>query len=152
MNEVAFTYAQRLETRLTELMTVKGANFEEKIRGCHEGCLPDGTAGLLLSIASDPVLKDSRDATLDALLDFMYRCGQAHEQLEDLGRGRLAETIAFVQSDGTSVEELETIDMDALARFAAMRDLVLKTVADYTLKFLLVSAVLLILGLSLGLI
>jgi len=48
--------------------------------------------------------------------------------------------------------ELEKNDLDAIARFVKLRDQFLKTVADYTLKFLLVSAILLVLGLSFGLI
>ena len=85
-------------------------------------------------------------------VEFAFRCGQAYERLESLARSRLAANIDFLAPDGSPPPELEKNDYDALARFVALRDQLLRTVADYTLKFLLVSAILLVLGLSLGLI
>ena len=52
----------------------------------------------------------------------------------------------FLDPDGTPPLELDKSDLDAIARFVSLRDQFLRTVADYTLKFLLVSVILLVLG------
>lgn len=152
MSENASNYARNLQARLAAAIPAEGVNLQEKVRACGDGGLPDELATLLKSIVEDPVLASSEyGATPENWMSFAFRCGQAHEMLGTLARGK-ADNIVFVRPDGTSIEALENIDIDTLAKFAALRDRILKTVADYTLKFLLVSAVLTIIGLSLGLI
>ena len=99
------------------------------------------------SAASDVYKRQGKD-----WVEFAFLCGQAYERLESFVQSRLAANIAFHAPDGTLPLELEGKDFANLARFVALRDRVLRTVADYTLKFLLVSVILLVIGLSLGLI
>jgi hypothetical protein len=139
---------QRLESLLAEGFSAGGGSLEAKLRLVgHE--LPDDLRALLLNLALRPERKAEGE---DDSVEFAFRCGQAYERLDSLARSRLAATIDFHAPDGSPPPELEKDDYDALARFVALRDQLLRTVADYTLKFLLVSTILLVIGLSLGLI
>jgi hypothetical protein len=144
-------YAQELENRLAEEFAARGANMREKAQSLGS-TLPPELMRLLTSLAQDSDRLREIEAPPELALDFVFRCGCIHEQLHLLNQKRIAEDMVGLQPDGTPSPELEASDLDALARFIVLRDQFLKTVADYTLKFLLVSAVLLILGLSLGLI
>lgn len=137
----------KLETLLAEGFSVEGVGLEAKTRAAG-GELPEDLRTLLLVLAREA---ESAGEGGDPL-GFAFRCGQAHERLESLAQSRLAANIAFLGADGSPPLELEDKDLDAIARFVKLRDQILKTVADYTLKFLLVSVVLLVLGLSLGLV
>jgi hypothetical protein len=136
----------RLEALLAEDFSAAGGGLEAKLRSVG-GELPDDLRESLRQLA-----QESGGLDQDGAVQFAFRCGQAHERLETLAQSRLAANIAFLGPDGTPPPDLEKNDLDAIARFVKLRDRLLKTVADYTLKFLLVSAVLLVLGLSLGLI
>lgn len=140
---------ERLEALLTEGLLAKGDDLEAKLHSVGEE-LPDDLRELLSELAKDSGGLDNADKA-DAI-QFAFRCGLAHERLETLAQNRLAANIAFLAPNGNPPLELEKTDLDAIARFVALRDKILKTVADYTLKFLLVSIILLALGLSLGLI
>lgn len=132
----------KLETLLADGFSATGEGLAAKVHSLGAE-LPDDLKALLLGLADG----EGGDA-----VGFAFRCGQAHERLESLAQSRLAANIAFLGTDGTPPLELEKNDLDAIARFVQLRDQVLKTVADYTLKFLLVSAVLLAIGLALGLV
>ncbi len=134
----------KLETLLVEGFSAEGDDFAAKVRGLGHD-LPEDLRDLLLELAGEQNRQGSS-------LAFAFRCGQAYERLESLAQSRLAAHIAFLDPDGTPPLELEKNDLDAIARFVNLRNRFLKTVADYTLKFLLVSVILLVLGLSLGLI
>ena len=136
----------RLEALLAEGFSAEGDGLEAKLRSVGAE-LPDDLRELLRQLA-----KESGSLDKEGAIQFAFRCGQAHERLESLAQSRLAANIAFLGSDGTPPLELEQNDLDAIARFVKLRDQILKTVADYTLKFLLVSVILLALGMSLGLI
>jgi len=146
MNESTGYLIERLEALLAEGFSAEGVGLEAKLRGLGRE-LPDDLRELLRQLAAE-----GSGLAPSSAVDFAFRCGQAYERLETLAQSRLAANIAFLGPDGTAPLELEKNDLDAIARFIAMRDQFLKTVADYTLKFLLVSAILLVLGLSLGLI
>lgn len=137
----------KLESLLAEGFAAEGEGLEGKL--CALGAeLPEELRESLGRLA-----KESAGLDAAGLVEFAFRCGQAHERLETLAQSRLAVNIAFLGADGTPPPlELETHELGAIARFVRWRDALLKTVADYTLKFLLVSAILLVLGLSLGLI
>jgi hypothetical protein len=139
---------QRLDSLLAEGFSAEGGSLEDKLRRTGQE-LPDDLRALLLNLALRPEGKaeDEQDS-----VEFAFRCGQAYERLESLVQSRLAANIDFLAPDGTPPPKLEKNDYDALARFVALRDQLLRTVADYTLKFLLVSVILLVIGLSLGLI
>ncbi len=136
----------RLETLLVEGFSAEGDGLEAKVHALGSE-LPEDLRELLQQLA-----KESGDLNQEGAVPFAFRCGQAHERLETLAQSRLAANIAFLDTDGIPPLELEKSDLDAIARFVRLRNQFLKTVADYTLKFLLVSVILLVLGLSLGLI
>lgn len=136
----------KLETLLADGFSASGDGLDAKLRSVGAE-LPDDLRELLQQLAEQSQSVNQEDA-----IPFAFRCGQAHERLEALVQSRLAANIAFLDADGTPPLELEKSDLDAIARFVELRNRFLATVADYTLKFLLVSAILLALGLSLGLI
>jgi len=146
MTESAGYLIDKLDALLKEGFSVEGDGLEAKVRKLGSE-LPEDLRESLRQLA-----KESNGLDKDGAIQFAFRCGQAHERLESLAQSRLAANIAFLGSDGTPPLELEQNDLDAIARFVKLRDQILKTVADYTLKFLLVSVILLALGLSLGLI
>jgi hypothetical protein len=139
----------RLESLLTEGMSAEGENLEAKLSKLGNDDLPDDLLELLQNLIQ---AHTGGDANEKDPLEFAFQCGQAYERLESLVHSRLAANIAYHSADGTPPMELERKDFDRLARFITLRNQVLKTIADYTLKFLLVSVVLLAIGLALGLI
>ncbi len=139
---------QRLETLLADGFAVGQGSLEANVRRVGND-LPDDLRDLLLNLAHGGTERE--DGENDPL-EFGFLCGQAYERLENLMHNRLAADIAFRAPDGTLPLELEKKDFAAISRFVTVRDHVLRTIADYTLKFLLVSAILLFIGLSLGLI
>lgn len=141
---------EKLETLLGEGMPVKGDTLEEKLNFLGNGDLPDDLKDMLQKLVKEPARIHT---DIQEQMEYAFQCGQAHERLENFIHGRLASNIAFHAPDGTPpLIELESKDFDTLARFVALRDNLLKTIADYTLKFLLVSVILLVIGLTLGLI
>lgn len=146
MTESTRYLIDQLEALLAEGFSAEGDGLEAKIHKLGTE-LPEDLRASLLQLVKESTRLDHATA-----LQFAFRCGQAHERLEALAQSRLAANIAYLDSDGTPPLELEQKDLDAIARFVKLRDQVLKTVADYTLKFLLVSVVILVIGLSLGLI
>ncbi|MFM8331263.1 MAG: hypothetical protein ACKN9T_06210 [Candidatus Methylumidiphilus sp.] len=146
MNESTTDLTAKLEALLAEGFAAQGDGLAAKLCSVA-GDLPEDLRDMLAQLAQGSGTVDAGGA-----VPFAFRCGLAHERLEALAQQRLAANVAFLGTDGTPAPELEKADYDALARFVRWRDHALKTVADYTLKFLLVSAVLLVLGLSLGLI
>jgi len=144
MTESTAYLIEKLETLLAEGFAAKGSDLAAQLRSVGPE-LPDDLQELLGSLAAG---QGGEDGTVS----FAFRCGQAYERLEALAQNRLAANIAFLGTDGTPPVELEKNDLEGIARFVVLRDRLLKTVADYTLKFLLVSAILLVLGVSLGLI
>ena len=138
----------RLETLLVEGFSAEGSDLDAKVRAIgHQ--LPDDLREQLQSIA-----QSHKNAGVDGNdpIEFAFRCGQAHERLANWVHSQLAANIDFLEPDGTSRADIEVKDYQALASFVAWRDQFLRTVADYTLKFLLVSVILLVIGLSFGLI
>lgn len=148
---VALTCLEPLKKLLATHFQGRGEDFRDLLASV-EGQLPDKLREDLEELAgrADLLSEVSRDS--EALLSFVFRCGQLHERLDALRLDRALGRLGFVHADDLPVEHLDKADLDAFARFAAARDRLLKTVADYTLKFLVVSAVLLMVGLSFGLI
>ena len=138
----------RLETLLVEGFSAEGSDLGAKLRAVGRQ-LPDDLREQLQSIAQSQLKAD-----LDGNdpVEFAFRCGEAHERLANWVHSHLAANIDFLEPDGTSHAGIEVKDYQALASFVAWRDQFLRTVADYTLKFLLVSVILLVIGLSFGLI
>ena len=139
---------QRLETLLADGFSVTEGGLEANVRRVGDD-LPDDLRDLLLNLAHGRT--EGGDVESDPI-EFGFLCGKAYERLENLVHNRLAADIALHAPDGTPPLELEKEDFAELSRFVALRDQALRNIADYTLKFLLVSAILLFIGLSLGLI
>jgi hypothetical protein len=146
MIESAGYLLEKLEGLLVESFAAKGDGLEAKVSSVAKE-LPEELQESLHQLA-----RQSQTLGEGEALAFAFQCGQAYERLESVAQNRLAANIAFLGTDGTPPVELEKTDLDAIARFVKWRDQMLKTVADYTLKFLLVSVILLVLGLSVGLI
>lgn len=141
-------FIQRFDALLAEGFAVDGDGLATKIRKVRNE-LPVDLLDFLQNLAQSNEVTEECGADD---LEFAFQCGQAYERLDNLVQSRLTANIVFHAPDGTPPLELEKSDLDSLARFVHMRDRLLRTVADYTLKFLLVSVILLVLGLSLGLI
>lgn len=139
---------ERLEALLAEGFSAQGSGLEAKVLSVGRE-LPDDLLESLHNLARENIEQGKDEASS---LEFAFHCGQVHERLATLAQNQLAANIAFLAPDGTPPLELEKNDLDAIARFVVMRDRFLKIVADYTLKFLLVAVILLVIGLSLGLI
>ncbi|QSA95937.1 hypothetical protein [Methylococcus sp. EFPC2] len=144
-------YLQTSTRLLRTSFDAKGENLTDLVADI-DGELPKELASELLALdrlahelaqsASDP----------DALADFAFRCGQAQERIAALSQGYQFERLGFVPTSTLEDEDVGKIDLDAIARLAEFRDRILKTIADFTLKFLVVAVLLLFLGLALGLI
>jgi hypothetical protein len=151
MNELASQYTQKLESLLASDFSAQGHDLEAKARSVEAG-LPDELRDFLQEIARlGRQLHQSREPDAE-VMDFVFRCGQAFERLEALRQIRAAENLAFIPLDGSPPEEPGKTELDAVARFVAARDRLLKAVANFTLKLLLILAGLLILGMLIGLI
>ena len=148
MDESTGYLIERIEALLGEGFSAEGDSLEAKVDSVRRE-LPDELREELQKLAKE-YLKQGKTQT--ELLEFAFRCGRAHDKLESMAHSRLAANIAFLAPDGTSQVELEKDDLDAVAHFINLRDRILKTVADYTLKFLLVSFILVVIGLFFGLI
>ncbi|MDD5033751.1 MAG: hypothetical protein PHE55_03255 [Methylococcaceae bacterium] len=138
----------RLETLLAEEFSAEGPDWTAQLERVKSE-LPEDLRGFMQDLIRERALAEQGE---ESLAEFAFHCGQAYERLEAYAQSRLAANIAFVGPDGAAAPELDKADLDAIARFVSVRDRILKTVADYTLKFLLVSVILLISGLALGLI
>lgn len=132
---------------LREAYSARGDSLPELLACCEEA-LPQDLFDELLALNSLARHVGEPFSNPEALADFAFRCGQVYERLTALSQERALARLGFVVSDTLPPE----VDLDALVRFAALRDRLLKTIADFTLKFLVVSTVLLAIGLSLGLI
>ena len=148
MTDKKHTLIQRIEALLVDGFALGGGGLEANVRRVGDE-LPGDLRDLLLNLANGRTEKG--DVEGDPI-EFAFLCGQAYERLENFFHSRLAADIAFHAPDGTPPLELEKKDFAALSRFMTLRDHALRTIADYTLKFLLVSAIILFVGLSLGLI
>jgi len=150
-NELVTHYTQKLESLLARDYAARGSDLGEKLR-CLEGSLPAELEAALKEIAGHSRELRHPSKSNEDVMDFIFACGQAFEQLDSLRRSRIAENLSFVPANGLPPGELEKTDMDAVARFIATRDRLMKGIANFMLKFLLVVVGLLILGVLIGVI
>jgi hypothetical protein len=151
-NEWVVFYSRKLESLLESEYAATGQGLAPKAQSVAVRLTPE-ILDLLeqLDLQSCDLLHTENS---QPVADFLVRCGQAIERLEILRKQQLAAELSMLNVDGTrpSEREFEEPELDAIAKFMVIRDRVVKTVADFTLKFLLVSAVLLFFGLLLGVI
>ncbi len=146
MNQSLAPYVENLENLLEADFAATGNNLNEKIDSVRSD-LPEDVVTDIDTIAAAASMNNIPD-----LADLLFRCGQATQRLEVLRRSRAADNVVAAHPEGISPDELENTDLDAVARFIAARDKVMRFVADFTLKALLVIVGLLVLGLVLGII
>jgi hypothetical protein len=152
VNETIQIYLLKLNNQLDSDFAAQGDDLASRI-GSIRSLLPDELQALLRDIdARATQLKLSAQEDNTSLADFIFRCGLASEQLEALRQNRAAESVAAFQTNGLPPADLEKTELDAIARFIAARDRVLRKVADFTMKAMLILLGLLILGLVLGLV
>jgi hypothetical protein len=87
-----------------------------------------------------------------AVMELIFLCGQLYERLEAVAAMRLAEPLACVQPDGNPSPMLEGADLTTVAEFASAWRHFMTKVADFVLKLLLVTVVVVFIGLAIGLI
>jgi len=150
VNETIQIYLRKLNNQLDSDFAAQGDDLATRI-GSIRSLLPDALLTLLRDIdtrATQLSLSPREDSA--SLADFIFRCGLASEQLETLRQNRAAESVAAFQTNGLPPAEFEKPELDAIAHFIAVRDRLLRKVADFTLKAMLILLGLLILGLVLG--
>jgi hypothetical protein len=151
-NETMMVYLHRLENQLDNDFAAQGDNLAAKT-GSIRSLLPDELHALLRDIDTRATqLKLSARNDGAGLADFAFHCGRAGEQLKALRQNRAAESVAALQINGLPPDGIEKTELDAVARFIAARDRILRVVADFTLKVLLILVGLLILAVVLGLV
>jgi len=149
--ETLIACLQPLESLLRQGFGAQGSDLAALVADTA-GDLPHDLAEELQTAAGKAALLKASAPSAGLLIDFAFHCGCLHERLDALRQGRAIERLGFVPANALPPEDLGKADLDALARFAAARDRFLKTVADFTLKFLVVATLLLVLGLALGLV
>ncbi|QFY41461.1 hypothetical protein F6R98_01515 [Candidatus Methylospira mobilis] len=145
-------YLGRLDYLLDKHFAAHGDDLAARIASIRS-LLPDELLTLLQDIdkcATQLILTAGDDSA--GLPDFLFRCGLACEQLDNLSQNRAAESIAALQTHVQPPVELDKTELDAIARFVATRDRMLRAVADFTLKALLFLLGLFILAAVIGLV
>lgn len=151
LSTVLNLYTNKLETLLTRDFAADGATLTDKITSI-EASLPEELKTFLQQLASRADELRNTSASNDEIMEFIYRCGQAQERLELLKTSWIAETVDYVQADGLAPTELAPPEEHALVRFITARDRILKQLANFMLKFLLLMVALLILGMVIGIV
>lgn len=147
MTEAATHYLKKLEDMLVSDFAATGESLSEKLASIRNK-LPDELAAGIENLAQTRL--DDSDPEADT--GFVFRCGQLAEQLRAVLLAQAAESVASAHPDGLNTADLAPADLDAVARFMAARDRFMRAVANFTLKALLISAGLLIVGLALGIV
>lgn len=86
------------------------------------------------------------------IMELFFLCGQVYERLDGLAAMRLAEPLSYVQPDGNPSPGLESADLTTVAEFAGAWRQFMTKVADFVLKLMLVTVVVVFIGLAIGLI
>ena len=150
--------ARRIDTYLNELEKILRQGFAaegEELRAMFanvESDLPADILNLFQMLSQNLQRLNATAATDGDECECIFVCGQLAGRLDALVNQRAAESLMATHAEGLSPEEFAQTDLTAIARFIAVRDKIMRTVADFTLKVLLVVAGLLAIGLLLGLI
>lgn len=149
MIESAAVYLKNLEISLERDLSATGNSLQEKLSSIRAN-IPDDLADKIEMVAAFSDRLNSEDSADWA--NMIFRCGQVAQQLEDLRRERAADDVMSAHPAGAAPTQMESADLDAVARFIAARDRLMRVVADFTLKALLLIVTLLVAGLALGVI
>lgn len=101
--------------------------------------LPDDVLDLLTRLAGQ-----SPDPVQTA-----FNYGRAVERLNALKQARIAESLAMAGAEGVPLDALPPEELDTMARVLAVRDRLVKAIADFTFKALMVCLGLLVVWLLL---
>lgn len=144
-------YRERVELVLARLYGARGGDFTSRVDSVS-AVLPEDVRSALRQLAAVGGDDPQRPLADGELADFAFRCGQLVERLEHLRHRTASEDLMYVDSDGRALPGHDEANLDALSRFLAARDRVLRKAADFSLKVLAGAVVLLVLGFMLGLI
>lgn len=143
-------FRQRLELALIHHLGARGDSLGARIEDLGAE-LPDDL-GRMLGELDRFVLEGQRSSGKEACAEYAFRCGRAVERIERYARDRAAEDLYVTGADGRPLADGVAADLDTLSRFRVARDRFLRKAADFSLKILVGSVVLLVLGFVLGLI
>lgn len=143
------SFRERIDLALIRHLGAQGDSLSARIASVARE-LPAELENQLREIAGERSAADA--AGESAVADFAFLCGRAVERIEALAKSRAAEDLIFMDADGRSVTDPATADLDTLARFRVARDRLLRKAADFSLKVLAITVVLVAAGFLLGLI
>ncbi|TAN53751.1 MAG: hypothetical protein EPN21_00710 [Methylococcaceae bacterium] len=138
-------YLQKLESVLADDFYAEGADLAAKTAHMADS-LPTDLAEYLRDLA-----QYSRETGGDPL-ELAFRSGIAMERLAAYKKSRVDESLALAWPGDQPHPLLPEEEMDTLARLLAARDRVVKAVADFTFKALMVCLGLLVLWILVNLI
>jgi hypothetical protein len=139
---------ERLEGTLSREFGGKGRNLAERLERAD---IPDALRDHLKEIVRRATAGEASSEPA-AVMELIFLCGQVYERLETLAAERLAEPLTYVQPDGNPSAMLESADLTTVAEFAGAWRQFMAKVADFVLKLLLVTVVVVFIGLAIGLI
>ncbi len=142
-------YRQRLEMALIQHLGARGETLSAKVDRVA-ALVPPELGGLLDELATPP--EDGGPDMDAAVIDYAFRCGRAIERIEALARLRAAEDLIYTDEAGNPLMDPAHADLDRLSSFRIARDRWLRKAADFSLKLLAATVLLLILGFAIGVI
>jgi hypothetical protein len=141
-----------LEALLSDQFGCRSAGFGGKVNEIMPVLPEDLAHGLadLDRLGRHLLGNDAADET--QVGGFLFQCGCLHERLLAYRQLELAAASLADDTEGMLRDRLDQPQLDALSRFVEFRDRLLRTVADFTLKALLILLGLFVLGTFVGLI
>jgi hypothetical protein len=149
-NFPADDYLGDLERLLEEGFAARGQNFREKLDSVQEQIPEDLLKELHAIIRRRSEWGQTEDSP--ALAAFVFDCGKLVSRLDALIKERAETTLFAAQIAELPAALPESGELDAIGRFMAVRDRLMRKIADFTLKALLILTGLLIIGLVLGIV
>ncbi|NJD08824.1 MAG: hypothetical protein FIA97_20385 [Methylococcaceae bacterium] len=139
---------ERLEGTLSREFGGKGRNLAERLERAD---ISDDLREGLREVVRRAAETQGGDQPA-AAMELIFLCGQLYERLEAVAAMRLAEPLTCVQPDGNPSPVLDGTDLTTVAEFASAWRQFMTKVADFVLKLMLVTVVVVFIGLAIGLI
>jgi hypothetical protein len=142
----------KLGELLTQQFHAEAPDFAGKVKTAAPQ-LPNELAQALAElVAMQAMLDKAPGPEPERFMDFAFQCGRVYEQLDAHRRIEMEMENAVIGPESVAASPLQSSQIEPLARFLEVRDRLFRKVADFTLKALIISLGLLVLGLVLGLI
>jgi hypothetical protein len=142
----------KLSELLTQQFHAEAPDFAGKVKTAAPQ-LPNELAQALAELVDIQAMLDTTPGPEpERFMDFAFQCGRVYEQLDAHRRIEMEMENAVIGPESVAASPLQPSQIEPLARFLEVRDRLFRKVADFTLKALLVSLGLLVLGLALGLV